>query len=197
MTYTQFIQITHATNRHTHTQCWGSTGIAYSIPASWKEKTLHTAHLHRWVDSSLQQLLFYSQLEQNWSLSVSSLPVIWLHFSYRLVWQGTLLGSLPQGRFTWGQSGGGVEAKVGGSNKYRTELLCLSCVYSQPHSRWDLCIGFATQVLSALYACKHFLIDYCGCVIADGCRHTTDTLCLLWAAHALVCAGMHTVQWRA
>ena len=41
-------------------------GMADSIPASWKEKILHTAHLHRWVDCSLQQLLLYSQLEQNW-----------------------------------------------------------------------------------------------------------------------------------
>ena len=42
------------------------TGMAYSIPVSLKEKTPHTAHFHRGVASSLQQLLLHSQLEQNW-----------------------------------------------------------------------------------------------------------------------------------
>ena len=40
--------------------------MVYSITGSLKEKTLHTSHLHRWVDSSLQQLLLHSHLEQNW-----------------------------------------------------------------------------------------------------------------------------------
>ena len=52
-------------------------GKADSIPASWKGKTLHTAHLHRWVDCSLQQRLLYSQLEQNWS---PPQPLHFFHF---------------------------------------------------------------------------------------------------------------------
>ena len=52
-------------------------GKADSIPASWKEKTLHRAHLQRWMDSSLQQLLLCSQLEQKWK---HQQPLHFFHF---------------------------------------------------------------------------------------------------------------------
>ena len=44
--------------------------------------------------------------------------------NWRLVLQGILCGSLPQGRLTWGQAGAGVEAGVGGIKNM--ELSCLS-----------------------------------------------------------------------
>ena len=57
--------------------------VTYSIPASLKERTLHTANLHRWVDSSLQQLLLHSPLEVNqWH----SQPLQFVHFLSRHTW---------------------------------------------------------------------------------------------------------------
>ena len=44
--------------QHSSEETQNSRGMDYSIPASLKEKTLHTAHLHRWVDSSLQPVQF-------------------------------------------------------------------------------------------------------------------------------------------
>ena len=46
--------------------------------------------------------------------------------NWRLVLQGTLCGSLPQGRLTWGQAGAGVEAGVGGIKKYGTVMSVVS-----------------------------------------------------------------------
>jgi len=53
--------------------------------------------------------------------------------SWRLVLQGTLCGSLPQGRLTWGQAGAGVKAGVGGINKYGTvvSVVCLQSTIQQ------------------------------------------------------------------
>ena len=52
-------------------------------PSLMKGKTLHTAHLHRWVDSSLHQLLLYSQLEQ---IRKHPQPLHFLHFLSSYIW---------------------------------------------------------------------------------------------------------------
>ena len=53
--------------------------------------------------------------------------------SWRLVLQRTLCGSLPRGRLTLEQTGAGVEAGVGGINKYGTvvSVVCLQSIIQQ------------------------------------------------------------------
>ena len=50
--------------------------------ASLKEKTFHKAHLHRQMDSFLQQLLFHSQFELYWT---HPQPLKFLHFLPKLL----------------------------------------------------------------------------------------------------------------